>query len=146
MMRKCAVVAVAVVGLALTAFAAEDKAAPKKPMGAWKHTAGDNTVTFHFGENTVRTVVDANGNTIEVESDYGMSKDGVIFGRIAKVTKKGTDEGPAEGELFSLKIAIDKDTLTVSDFKSSNDREEVKQLINGDYQREKPAAGAKVKD
>src|SRR5258708_18106319 len=108
-MRKCAVAMVAVLALSLTAFA-EDKGAGKKPIGTWKHTAGDNTVTFHFAPDTVRTLVDAGGNTLEVEADYGMSKDGVVFGRICKVTKKGIDDGPSEGALFSFKIAVNKET------------------------------------
>jgi hypothetical protein len=143
-MRKCAVATLAVLTLALTALA-DNKETGKKPIGSWKRTAGDNTVTFHFGPDTVRTVVDANGNTLEVEADYGMSKDGVVFGRIFKVTKKGIDEGPSEGELFSFKIAIDKETLTISDFKTQNENESAKQLVQGEYHKEK-AGAAKTKE
>jgi len=138
-MRKCAVAMVAVLALGMTALG-EDKGAGKKPIGSWKHTAGDNTVSFHFGPETVRTVVDAGGNTLEVEADYGVSKDGIVFGRIFKVTKKGIDEGPAEGELFSFKVVIDKETMTVSDFKTLNENDAAKQLVQGEYTKEKSAA------
>jgi len=143
-MRTCALAIVAVVALTVTAVNAADKAPAKKPIGSWKHTVGDNTVTFHFTPEIARTVVEAGGNTIEVEADYGISKDGVVFGRIFKV-KKGGDEGPSEGDLFSFKVAVDKNTLTLSDVKTANDSPEVKQLLQGEYQREKSSNAAKDK-
>src|SRR5438270_3352486 len=89
------------------------KASTKKPLGKWKHTAGDNSVTFDFQADSLRVIVSINGNAIEADADYSISKDGFVFGRIHKVKKAG-DEGPSEGDLFSFKYNVEKDTMTLS--------------------------------
>ena len=48
------------------------------------------------------------------------SKDGVLFGRVSKATKKGVDGGPEEGDLFSFRFKADKDKLTISDLSVVN--------------------------
>ncbi len=121
---------------AAAAQADGDKAAGNKPAGTWKRTAGDNTVSFEFKSDVLRCTIAANGNTIEAEADYGVTKDGIVFGRISKVSKKGTEDGPSEGELFSFRIKIDKDTATVSDLKTSMESPEAQQLVQGEYKKE----------
>jgi hypothetical protein len=128
-----------VVLLGSVLLAAEDeKGKAKKPVGTWKRTVGDNSVTFEIQADTLKCTIGLSGNSIEVEADYSVSKDGVLFGRISKVTKKGTDGGPSEGDLFSFKVAVDKDTMTTSELKSSaGDVGDAKELFEGEYKKEK---------
>jgi hypothetical protein len=75
------------------------------------------------------------GEEMVAVTDYGVSKDGVLFGRIAKVEKKGTNEGPTEGELFSFQFTVAGDKLTISDLKTSSGGGDAKQLVEGDYKK-----------
>jgi hypothetical protein len=137
-MKRCTPVALGIVVLFAAAVRAEgEKAAGNKPLGTWKRTVGDASLTFEFKADGMRCVLAAGGNTIEMDGDYGMTKDGVLFGRVAKVEKKGTNDGPSEGDLFSFKVKVDKDTLSLSELKTHNDSAEAKQLIEGDYQKQK---------
>jgi hypothetical protein len=86
----------------LAAFADEGKSNAAKPLGHWTRALGDNSVAFVIKDDSLRATVNTDGNIIEVEADYAMSRDGVLFGRLAKVNKKGTEEGPSEGDLFSF--------------------------------------------
>jgi len=124
---------------ACTTYAEESAAATQKYVGSWKRTVGDNTITFEIKSHTIHINVVAGGNTIDADADYAATKDGVLFGRIGKVMKKGTDDGPTDGDLFSFKLAVEKDTATLSDLKGTGPHEnpEVKQLVEGDYHKEK---------
>jgi hypothetical protein len=137
MKRATALVLGLVVVLGGTAWADGEKAAAKKPLGSWKRKAGDFTVTFTVKDDAIRCVVVNGDNVIDVQSDYAVTKDGILFGRMSKVTKKGTNDGPSDGDLFSFQFKVDKDTLTVSDFKSTNDSTDAKQLLQGDYEKVK---------
>jgi hypothetical protein len=114
----------------------DKKGESARPFGIWKRTAGDNTVTFDIKANTMRCTIVAGGNTIECDADYSVTKSGVIFGRLSKVTKKGGDEGPSEGDLFSFRFTLEKDTMTLSDLKTSSETGEAKQLVEGEYKKE----------
>jgi hypothetical protein len=117
---------------------ADDAKGSPKPLGKWKKTAGDNSVTFEIKADALSVTLSLGGNTIEAVSDYAMTKDGVIFGRINKVTKKGTEDGPSEGDLFSFKVSSGKETLTLSELKSSHGEDgDAKALVEGEYQKEK---------
>jgi hypothetical protein len=122
-----------------TAAADERAQGGKNYLGTWKRTAGDNTITFEVKPQVLRILVTANGNTIEAEADYATTKDGVLFGRISKVIKKGTDDGPSEGDLFSFKLTHEKGSVNLSDLKGTgpNENPEVKQLVEGEYRKEK---------
>jgi hypothetical protein len=114
---------------------ADEKPAGKsKPVGTWKRTAGDHSITFTFKADTLRVVLNAGGNTKEVEADYGVSKDGVLFGRISHARPEG--DGPSEGDLFSFRIRVDKDVLTVSELKTPHDSAEAKELVQGEYRKQ----------
>lgn len=118
---------------------ADERAGSKKNLaGTWKRTLGENSVTFTFQGDTLHTVVTANGNTMEVDADYGVSKDGVLFGRISKVKKD--DNGPSEGDLFSFRFKIDNETLTLSELKTPHDSSDAKELLEGEYQKQKGKA------
>ena len=67
-----------------------------------------------------------------------MTADGLVFGVITKVEKKGTDEGPEKGDLFSFECKIDKDMLTVSDLNGSKGvSDDGRQLLQGEYTKKK---------
>jgi len=123
-------------------FAEEAPRGNIKYLGAWKRTAGDHTLTFEIKPRTMHILVAANGDTIEAEADYAITKDSVLFGRIGKVIKKGADDGPSEGDLFSFKLALDKDRLIVSDLRGTGPNEDpgVKQLVEGEYEKIKDKA------
>jgi hypothetical protein len=134
-MKRCTPLALGMVVLLAGALVADEKAGVKKPLGSWKRTVGDATMTFEFKADSLRATLSAGGNMIEMHADYGMTKDGILFGRIGKVEKQGTNDGPMEGELFSFRVKVDKDTLTLSELKTHNDSPEAKQLVEGDYQK-----------
>jgi hypothetical protein len=139
-MARWTTATIAVLFLIAVPLLADDTAKTgSKPTGKWKKTVGDNSVTFDFksGDTMVITVL-LGGNTIELENDYAVAKDGTIYGRSHKVTKKGTEDGPTEGDLFSFKASIAKDVMTLSDLKSSSgDSGDAKALVEGEYQKEK---------
>ena len=67
---------------------------------------------------------------------YGLTKDGVLFGYTTKVDKKGTDDGPEKGDLFSFTYKVDGDALTISDLNGSKPPSDpAKALIQGEYKR-----------
>ena len=139
-MARWTTVALGMLILVVSATPAADEkdAGKKKPLGTWKRTAGDNSITFTIRGDTLHSVLKAGANTLEIDADYGVSKDGVLFGRISKVKKKG--DGPSEGDLFSFRFKTDNDTLTVSELKTPNDSAEAKELVQGEYQKQKGKA------
>jgi hypothetical protein len=136
MLRYATAAVLAVLASVPLASAAEK--APK-PTGEWTRTVGDFTITFKFEHHTMRmTATKNNGETLEVDTAYGMTEDGLVFGVLTKVDKKGTDEGPEKGDLFSFHCKIDKDVLTISDLTGSRPiSDDAKQLVAGDYTKKK---------
>ncbi len=123
--------------LALTLLCAAPLAAAdevKKPLGTWSKTEGDMTLTFHVKADGMTFVMKGGDRKIEVAADYGTSKDGVLFGRVSKVTRENADGGPEEGDLFSFRFKVEKDKMTVSDLTSPKTNDDVKKLIEGDYE------------
>ena len=126
--------------VALTPAADKPAAAAtsNKPAGTWTHTVNEFTVTFKFeAHNKLAIQVAKNdAESVAVDSAYGVTDDGVLFGYTTKVEKKGTEEGPERGDLFSFAYKIDGDTLTVSDLNGSKPPSDgAKQLIQGEYKR-----------
>jgi hypothetical protein len=118
---------------------ADEKGSGKsKPVGIWKRTAGDHSITFTIKGDTLQVIVKSGDRTMEFDADYGVSKDHVLFARISKAKKEG--DGPCEGDLFSFQFKVEKDTLTVSELKTSHDSAEAKDLVQGEYQRQKEKA------
>jgi hypothetical protein len=132
-MRWTTALFVLAVGFTLPA-SAEDAPA-KKPTGSWTRKAGDMTITFTFKADSLEARV-TNGSTIVAQADYGMTKDGTLFGIVTKVKKEGTADGPSEGDLFSFHVKFEKDTLTISDLKGTAGGEGAKNAVEGEY---KPA-------
>ena len=126
-----------VVLLAGAALAYADTEGGKKPLGTWKRSAGDTTITFEFKGDSVRCTIVTGDNSMDVSADYGLTKDGVVFGRVNKVTKKGMEGGPSEGDLFSFRVAVEKEAFTLSELKAQDAGDDVKQLFEGEYKKEK---------
>jgi hypothetical protein len=124
--------------LALTLVCAMPLAAAdevKKPTGTWTKKAGEITVTFTIKGDGLTVSLKGDGK-IEATADYGVSKDGVLFGRISKVTKEGIDGGPEEGDLFSFRFKVEKDKLTISELTAAKTSDEAKKLVEGDYEKQ----------
>ncbi len=117
-----------------TGLAQDKKVEAKKPLGTWVREVGGNTVAFTFEAETLKCVItNAAGERITVFAPYGVAEGDTIFGLITKVEK--TAGGPEKGELFSFHFQVDKDKLILSDLRSTADREEAKQLVQGEYKR-----------
>jgi hypothetical protein len=138
-MFRCAIVVL----LTVVAFApAADKPAAaaktNKPTGTWTHTVNEFTVTFQFEAHNKMAVkvAKSDAESLTVDTTYGVTDDGVLFGYTTKVEKKDTEEGPEKGDLFSFAYKIDGDTLTVSDLNGSKPPSDgARQLIQGEYKR-----------
>ncbi len=57
----------------------------RKPTGSWTRKAGDMTITFTFKADRLEARV-TDGATIEIQADYGVTKDGTLFGIVTKAT------------------------------------------------------------
>jgi hypothetical protein len=113
----------------------EDNAA-KKPIGIWSRSVNDQKITFDFKDDGMMVTLVINGDTIKAEGDYGITKEGRIFGILNKVTKPGND-GPNEGDLFSFKVKVNDNKLTIDDLRGTKDSSEAQQLVHGDYEKQK---------
>ena len=140
-MFRCTTAALLTV-VASTAFApAADKPATaektNKPTGTWTRTFNEFTVTFKFeAHKMVVEVAKSDAESLTVHAAYSVTDDGVLFGYTTKVEKKGTDEGPEKGDLFSFAYKIEGDSLTVSDLNGSKPPSDpARQLIQGEYKR-----------
>jgi hypothetical protein len=104
----------------------------QKPLGTWTKTSGDFEVKFQFEADTLKCTLAGMGVTIEIDADYAMSKDGVIFGRISKIEKKGACVGPNVGDLFTFRFRVKGEMLTISEL-GPQQNNEARDLIEGDY-------------
>jgi len=138
MVRTLTASALAALVLASVAASEEKKAkGDAKPIGTWSRTLGNDTVvTFVIAEDKMSCEVKApGGETVTAHGKYGVTEDGTLFGVITKVEKTGTDQGPDKGELFGFRFKIDKDKMTLSDYRGSVDRPSAKELIEGDFKK-----------
>ena len=139
-MFRCATAAVLAVLASIPLASAADKAEKaKKPTGTWTHTVQDCTITFTITDDALRCeLTKTDGTSVTTDSSYGVTPDGLVFGVITKVEKKGTDDGPEKGVLFSFQCKADKDALTVSDLTASSGVSDAgRQLLQGEYKRKK---------
>jgi hypothetical protein len=118
---------------------AADKAEDgKKPLGTWTRKIDQGTVTFQIKADGLHVILKGDDDhKIDVAADYGVTKDGVLFGRVNKVTKENVSGGPEDGDLFSFRFKVEKGKLTVSDLNSSRGGEQAKQHIEGEYEQQK---------
>ena len=109
----------------------------KKPVGTWTKKEGNITITFQIKDGGMHVALKGEGDQkFDVDADYGVTKDGVLFGRVNKVEKSG-GAGPEEGELFSFRFKVEKDKFTLSDLTGTKVDEGAKKVIEGDYEKEK---------
>jgi hypothetical protein len=125
----------AVLCLMAPAVMAADDAA-KKPIGTWTKVLGDNKIVWTIKADGLTVVVTNGTNSIEVDCDYSLTKNGeTVYMVITKVTAKGI-EGPTKGDPYSFDFKAEKNILTLSNFKGT-DNADVKQLIQGEYTKAK---------
>jgi hypothetical protein len=129
--------------LALTLTATAQPGKTKAPLGTWVREAGNAKIEFKFEEKTLKVSLKTADETITIETDYGIAKDGTVFGRIAKVDSS-SGQGPEAGQLFSFKAKVGKGTLTISEL-SGTDNAQARQLIEGEYKLQ-PKGKEKDKD
>jgi uncharacterized cupin superfamily protein len=134
-MLRCTVIGL-VLGLLSTAPLSAGDTKAKKPLGTWTKTAGDIEVTFRFEADTLQCTLSGMGIVIDIAADYGMSKDGYVFGRITKVEKKGACVGPKAGDLFVFRFQAKDNSLTISNLGPAENAD-AKELIEGDYKKKK---------
>lgn len=138
-MTRTAVVSVALL-FGLAAWAVAAKGDNQKLIGTWQRNINDNQVIkFTFKADDLHATITSADAVIDVDADYGVTAGGVLYGVITHVDKKGTDGGPAEGQLFSFRFSVNdsKDALKISDMKGTDLSDESKQMIEGDYAPEK---------
>jgi hypothetical protein len=108
------------------------KKGPTRPDGTWTRSEGGVKVTFEFKKHYLTCSLAEGDKKIKCTADYGVTKDGVLFGRIRKVEKKGFEEGPKEGVLFSFRFALKDGTMTISDLNAPGNGD-AKRIVEGDY-------------
>jgi hypothetical protein len=117
----------------VTAQAGGDKKkGPPRPEGTYTRTEGDVKVTFEFKKRHLQCTLTEGTKKLTAHADFGVSKDGVLFGRISKIEKAGFDEGPKEGTLFSFRFVLKEGGMTVRDLEAPGNGN-AKQIIEGDY-------------
>jgi hypothetical protein len=134
-MKPRPIIASVAVALCFLLHTSSAQAQTKKPIGTWTKP-GDISVSFTFEADTLICKLDLMGTVLTVHADYGMSKDGVIFGRINKVDKQGTDAGPSEGDLFTFHIAVKDNILTITNL-GPDSNADARPLVEGEYKAEK---------
>jgi hypothetical protein len=144
------VAAALVLTAALVTQAADTKDKPakkkevdvKRPLGVWTRTDGDRKIVFEIHKTHLLCKLTDGDRSATAYADYGVTRDGVLFGRISKVEKKGGEQGPEPGMLFSFRFSRKGDTLTISDLQVPNDGN-ARQVIEGDYQGGRRKKGAR---
>ncbi len=119
-----------IAAVALPAAAQPGKS--KVPLGAWTREVDGVSVEFKFDQKQLTVTLKQDGKSMIVESDYGITKDDIIFGRIHKVKGDDGGNGPDVGLLFSFKIQQTDGTLKISDL-TGPDNAKARELIQGEY-------------
>jgi hypothetical protein len=141
MLRLAASTVAAALVLA-AALAAQEGAAEKKetgkkkhgatrPVGTWTRGEGGTKVVFEIKKHSLRFRFNEGGKSLTADADYGVTKDGVLFGRISKIEKNGLDNAPPAGTLFSFRFALKDGTLTISELQPGEG--DARQAVEGEY-------------
>jgi hypothetical protein len=117
-----------VLAVSATGFAQGDKT--KAPIGTWTRTVGDNKLELKFETKALIFTHKQGSDSIKVEADYAIARDGTIYGRVAK--SQGGENAPKPGMLFSFRIKMGTKTITLSDL-TGTDSAEVRDLVEGEY-------------
>jgi hypothetical protein len=131
-MRWFATATVTAMLLGTLTLSAGEGPAKKGLAGEWVRNKDDSTVTFKFTADTLYFTSDSALGKLELEADYGVSKDGKnLFGRIRTVKEGG---GPAKGDLFTFAYRVKGDTLTITDLKGTG-AIALAQALQGEYKK-----------
>ena len=134
--RRTIPLVAAVVLLFGSAAAEAQKGDAARPLGTWTRTADQFTITIDVQADGMKIIQKADANSLTAHADYAVTKDGVLFGRMHKIERKGIDEGPTEGDLFSFKFKVKGDEMTVDDLQGkAND--EARRIVQGTYKKAK---------
>jgi hypothetical protein len=87
-----------------------------KPIGTWKSTPGLPATVITITDEGLDLALSIPPNKLAFEADCSTTKDGVLFGRIHKVT---TGNGPLPNDVFSFRYDVSEDTLEISAWKGS---------------------------
>jgi hypothetical protein len=147
MTRKMLAVVALVVATAAPLRAYEEA---DKPIGTWTRTTtvDDHQVRVKIEVKpdtlrcTVRTADGLATQTITVEADYFVTRDGVVMGMVplGKKTAKATDKEALKDTLkergFMCRFKLDKHGLVISELVTGGDIEEnVKKVLEGKYRK-----------
>lgn len=125
--------ALLLLSLSLTAADEKKPAKAKKPTGTWERVAGNCNVAFKLKEDRL-TVEITGGQTITVEADYAVSRDGKwIYAVVTSAKDGGSGHAPKAGEPFSFQFSAAKNELTLSDMRGSTASDEAKKILEGVY-------------
>src|SRR5262245_46416261 len=116
---------------------ADEKIDAKKLKGSWLREVQGTKLLYKFKDDTkmeAHLTPAGADKPIVVSVDYTI-KDGVLSGLITKVDNGGDQGGPQQGDKFSFKLEVGKETLIVSDLKGV-EGEQVKQLVEGEYKKQ----------
>jgi hypothetical protein len=118
----------------------------RKPLGTWVHHTDEYKVTFDVKPDTLRCTISGDGGlSISVTADYVVSPDGILFGviRTRKADKKKGEEADTEKRLFYCRFAIEKNGLVLSDVAYGDDKDKIKEVLEGKYRKmEKKSSAA----
>jgi hypothetical protein len=96
---------------------------PHRPLGTWERRRGADQIRLHVEESRLHLVVPGDC-ACTVHADYGMTKDGVLFGIITSVEAEGEAAEAAEKELleqtFRCRFRMDEGALVISAVKIGN--------------------------
>ena len=112
----------------------------QKLLGTWQRNIDDNhMVKFAFKAEDLHVTITSADAVVDVDADYGVTANGILYGIVTHVDKKGTEGGPVEGQLFSFRFSVsdNKDALKITEVKGTDITDESRQLIEGDYAPEK---------
>ena len=136
----------ALLALALTAglgsIRAEDKKDQKddkaKPAGVWFKEAEGLKLTFDFSKPDIVVVTAGHdANALILTGKYTVEKDGLIKVKTTKIDVKGEfPVKPKEGYTFEFKVKVDGKTAKVSDFDASEDADNARGAVEGEYTKE----------
>lgn len=122
---------VCLLGLLLVTVSTGQGEKTKAPLGTWVKEAGAAKLEFKIEAKTLKFSIKDNDKSIVVDADYAISRDGTLFGRIAKADNGGGD-GPQAGMLFGFTFKVDGNQMTVSDL-TGTDNNEARQAVEGTY-------------
>jgi phage baseplate assembly protein gpV len=96
---------------------------PSEPTtGTWTRNVDGVDVTFDIQPKSLLVTFSKDNAKVAIAADTGITKEGVVFGRVRSVERSGpdiifgaSDEKRKEGDLFSFHTSVTKNVLIVSD-------------------------------